>query len=128
MRDIEYEATTPVGVHIVPDGDFSLVLHDGGHRVQMWCNDGVVDEWPVTRLRESTGLDDKNGKRIFEGDMIELFNNKNGALTVEYKNAYVGGWVLTSILSLDWVSLGERRPSEVQVIGNIYDNPELTEG
>ena len=124
MRDIEYEATTPVGVHIVPDGDFSLVLHDGGHRVQMWCNDGVVDEWPVTRLRESTGLDDKNGKRIFEGDILAAGEYvpprevifEDAAFRVRDNDNHAN------------VALVPATASRLSVVGNIYDNSELIEG
>jgi uncharacterized phage protein (TIGR01671 family) len=153
MRDIEYEATTPVGVHIVPDGDFSLVLHDGGQRVQMWCNDGVVDEWPVTRLRESTGLDDKNGKRIFEGDILGFDwvyqDGREFAMNLTGPVQWLGGKFVVrhGYSQFDAADINqatfertwrEQYRSGVQdeyfqlkgfkVIGNIYDNPELTEG
>jgi uncharacterized phage protein (TIGR01671 family) len=74
---------------------------------------------------QSTGLFDKNGIEIFENDLIELFGNKNGAFQVEFKNAYVGGWSLTSPISKDHLSLGARKIEELEIIGSIHQNPEL---
>lgn len=70
-----------------------------------------------------TGLTDKNGVKIFEGDIVRLWgngNNLNGV--VEYSEAV---W---------WVRLKECRTylldlyDESVIIGNIYDNPELIGG
>lgn len=68
-----------------------------------------------------TGLKDKNGKKIFEGDLICVCDNKNGFLKVEFKNQYVGGWVLTHPEVIHELSLGARKVSDLEVIGNIHD-------
>jgi len=70
-----------------------------------------------------TGLKDKNGKEIYEGDLIRLCNNKNGVFEVIFVNSYQGGWNLKEKTAIDTVSLGARHPSELEVIGNIYENP-----
>lgn len=77
---------------------------------------------------EYTGLADKNGKR-FEG---YIFQASDG----DYVQRYVITW---NKESLEWsaecignpdgtLPLSEFRVSEIEVIGNIFDNPELLEG
>ncbi len=92
----------------------------------------IMDEYDPVVVYESsvgqfTGLKDKNGVDIYEGDIIRIYSNDNGYLLVEFKNHYVGGWVLTSHESEGWVSLGARKACDIEVIGNIHENPELLE-
>lgn len=79
-------------------------------------------------VMQSTGLKDKNGVEIFEGDIV-LF-------TIEDGFDYVYGKPGRINLSPEWgagvraiqggnYSLRECR--EVKIIGNIYENPELLE-
>lgn len=79
-------------------------------------------------LMQSTGLKDKNGVEIFEGDIV-LF-------TIEDGFDYVYGKPGIINLSLQWgagvraISGGNyplRKCREVRIIGNIYENPELLE-
>lgn len=71
-------------------------------------------------LMRSTGVLDKNGKEIFEGDVVNIFDEKlskiyfsEGAFCVEVLN---GGTPLHVYLS-----------EHLELIGNIYENPELLE-
>lgn len=68
-----------------------------------------------------TGLKDKNGKEIFEGDIIRVCGNKNGAFVVQFKNQYVGGWILKYKDEND-LSLGARKENDVEIIGNIHES------
>lgn len=79
-------------------------------------------------VMQSTGLKDKNGVEIFEGDIV-LF-------TIEDGFDYVYGKPGRINLSLQWgagvrASSGGNYPlrkcREVKIIGNIYENPELLE-
>jgi len=76
-------------------------------------------------LMQFTGLTDKNGTEIYEGDVICVSNNRNGFFQVVFVNAYVGGWVLKHDDDHDLLSLGARKQDDIEVIGNIHENPEL---
>jgi len=75
-------------------------------------------------LGQFTGLKDKNGVEIYEGDILKIHENKNGFFEVVFINAYVGGWILKH-KDYDVISLGARKQEHCEVIGNIYENPEL---
>jgi len=77
------------------------------------------------RVQQYTGLKDKNGVDIYEGDKVKVCNNNKGFFEVVFVTAYVGGWVLKH-KDLDIISLGARKETDVEVIGNIHSNPELS--
>ena len=95
---------------------------------------GVVD--PET-VGQYTGLKDKNGKKIFEGDIVRLTDEHNEmewTAVVVFGNPngdYSWGWQLNDIEEFDgnkdillWVDM-EESGAYCEIIGNIYDNPEL---
>ena len=85
-------------------------------------NQWIVD--PDT-LCEFTGLIDKNGKYIWENDILEVYNRK---CQITYGTWNCGccydvyGW----IANYDEFCY-EGNKSHGEVIGNIFDNPELLE-
>ena len=86
-----------------------------------------------------TGLTDKNGKKIFEGDILSIAKIMDGFGTYYFPPiAYPGNVVVKwGMCAWMWETLGEYRffinfPDawchfECEVIGNIHDNPELLE-
>jgi len=82
--------------------------------------------FPVTpeTVGQYTGLKDKNGVEIYEGGIVKVCNNNKGFFEVIFINAYVGGWVLKH-KDLEIVSLGARKETDVEIIGNVHQNPEL---
>jgi len=76
-------------------------------------------------LMQYTGLKDKNGVEIYEGDIIKLYGLPNAHFQVVFKNQYMGGWILMH--KKNEVSLGALDKNKLKVVGNIYENPELLE-
>ena len=75
-------------------------------------------------LCEFTGLHDCKGTKIFEGDIIQLSNSTSPIL---FKEGGFGYIMWEDFISFSGHNHLERILSRIQVIGNIYDNPELLE-
>lgn len=87
----------------------------------------LVDENTICQY---TGLTDKNGKKIFEGDILR-HADETILKTVwnDRKYGFAAQCVKGSALLKDckW-GLWEFESDEVEVIGNVFDNPELLGG
>lgn len=66
-----------------------------------------------------TGLTDKNGRKIFEGDIVRVDEKIYIAFWNEY-NFEIGIRNNEESMGIAYV-----HPSDIEVIGNIFDNPEL---
>ena len=73
---------------------------------------------------QSTGLKDKNSQEIFEGDIL---GTKDGLLNgvIEYRSD-LGMWTNSLIRYNNFERLCNVATSR-EIIGNIYENPELLE-
>lgn len=102
-----------------------------GHEGQP-CNMPFTPNNNLYDIQFCTGLKDKNSKLIYEGDIVKIkvledfdafgVNEKyieiNAPINYEY-----GGFFINSLENN--IFLGQIPMSEIEVIGNIYENPEL---
>lgn len=81
----------------------------------------------IETIGQYTGLKDKNGKEIYEGDIVKSISSKVGyVIFLQQEMGYVVVWDNCD------TRLGHRNrgggydcDGSIEVIGNIYDNPEL---
>ena len=71
-------------------------------------------------IMQSTGLLDKNGKEIFEGDIVSIDTDEFDSLFVKYETGIY--WLMDNEECVEHLSDYYKYAS---VIGNIYENPEL---
>ena len=102
---------------------FYLKNHEGECFIQNIDIHGYAKiEVDTATVGQFTGLTDKNGVNIFEGDIINCIDH-NGTLRREIVfnklDYFAFGWSTQSVsthIGIGW---------EMEVIGNIHDNPEL---
>ncbi len=88
------------------------------------CDNGIICQY--------TGLHDKNGKEIYEGDIVAICFQKaikRGKAVIKYIDKFAG-FVLTETgdAEHEYAPIGDYQMENFEVIGNIYDNPELLGG
>nr|DAD60962.1 MAG TPA: YopX protein [Caudoviricetes sp.]DAE55429.1 MAG TPA: YopX protein [Caudoviricetes sp.] len=97
--------------------------------------DSVAGDWIVNNdldLMQSTGLKDKNGKEIFEGDIVQYQNSKVPSADSKGVIRYFDNWAMFGIdieynepRALFFNGLADH--ISLEVVGNIYENQELIE-
>lgn len=106
---------------------YSVVIHEyPGDAPDIYDDFSVIEVDPST-FSEFTGLTDKNGKKIFEGDIVRIPNNS------------IDNYSIDIVCDIGMVVIHNHRDMgldtdfsiwygcELEVIGNIHDNPELLE-
>jgi len=99
------------------------------HRVNLTPDAKVVmpdgEEWELP-LMQYTGIKDKNGVKIFEGDVLKwTFNNLGGSRIIVVKEPKILREEFEGSIFTVGVGYNIKYPEQCEVIGNIYENPEL---
>lgn len=112
MREIKFRAWNKDGRYWLTDptspwGGINSAIHH------------IQDNY---ELMQYTGLKDKNGKEIYEGDIVKIGND----LIEEVKWVGVGDWMEDKQPMVGFVSHGTiYKGKPIEVIGNIYENKDL---
>ena len=77
-------------------------------------DDNLIDDETVGQY---TGLTDKNGVKVFEEDIVRIFDGEYFSGVVKYSNEQ-GSFTVDDTSLHYWVS-------DIEVIGNAHDTPEL---
>ncbi|MFQ9515381.1 MAG: YopX family protein [Eubacterium sp.] len=132
MRDILFKVKRTDNGEWV-EGYYFCMVHDDGRHVHHFMLPLGADlslGTPIEKIQvevnpetlcQYTGLTDKNGKKIFEGDILNvIYSDQQGEchytenyILHDLRNTSVIGW-------LDYAN-------ELEIVGNKFDNPELLE-
>lgn len=95
-------------------------------KAQIWCEENMVYKDSLYKL-QWPGLTDKNGKEIYEGDIVELIpteehktnSHMTGIRFVEYIDS-LASFFYNGFVPMSWGGF-----ESVEIIGNIHQNQEL---
>ena len=99
------------------------------HCIKTWICYYEVDQETICQY---TGLTDKNGKKIWENDVVRYYDNlanMNKEDLVKWNETHASFVRLhKSKMGLQYLYIDECIANRCEVIGNIFDNPELLGG
>ncbi|APD22423.1 hypothetical protein IPP24_00028 [Streptococcus phage IPP24] len=124
-----------IGKRMVFSDDILAIDYENKEIVtqQVYFENGLPDDRDIycydfdeIELMQSTGLKDKNGKEVFIGDIVKCTRGclHEVYLEKEYGGTFIGGM---PAVYLKGFGDGYAWTEYEEIIGNIYENPELLE-
>lgn len=121
-----------IGYYVLGFDVYEQPVHLIFEPTSMFFSYGETDGWTEidsSTLCQCTGLKDKNEKLIWENDIVK---DENGNLYKAFwqNNYYQFSWVCVKSdifqIGAKW-DLWRFKSFEIEIVGNIFDNPELLE-
>lgn len=115
---------------------FPYITRKNAVKINWYCSNFgsmITDEVDPETVGQYTGLTDKNGRKIFEGDIIEghchsQWNHELMRCVIAYNRDHFEARHYTNGIHGNYFTYKTVFSKDVVVIGNIYDNPELIGG
>lgn len=86
-------------------------------------------------IGQYTGLKDKNGKEIYEEDVVKITNKNSKVILIKpliaqivWSEEYLAYILITTSIKDAFENLGDYIDYDIEVIGNVFENPELLGG
>ena len=127
MKEIKFMVWDKENKEFLELGGETFLTYDGEKLQVLEGNENYATEYKDIEILQYTGLKDKNGKEIYEGYIIQGLNTwpfevliKRGHTRIKWKDydkQINEEYLLQSYINSD----------ELEVAGNIYQNPELLE-
>lgn len=122
MRQIKFRGKTTANGHwvygsLIDYGDNTFTIRNS--KSHPWVQADSISQF--------TGLHDRNGKEIYDGDVLERYNEQGVTMHINYFGSQFGCIQHWDGVDGDgsWYPLDSYDMSQWEVIGNIHDNPEL---
>lgn len=122
MRQIKFRAWDKVSEHMATVDMLRLITNVGYEQVGL-LKDGVefLRTWDECHIMQFTGLHDKYDKEIYEGDILAVISNGAPHEVFWEEN----GWSIAPNGNRERPHTTFLHDGEMEIIGNIYQNPEL---
>lgn len=132
MREIKFRAWDKKNNHMIYDVQTEIKIGEVGFtsgklgKMNMYTHFDEYFNDDNFEMMQYTGLKDKNDKEIYEGHIVKLFYPDMGHKIIFDKDTAMFGYYYKSIYGKFFCGL-YRHLKDIEIIGNIYENPELRE-
>ena len=134
MREIKFRGFSKtlnkwiIGVPYFSEGNWWILVDENTKSDDIGTGSYFVDK---NSIGQYTGLKDKNGVEIYEGDIVTIMDCEPSLYKICYwDNNFKWGveYIGNDKTNWQYENLEEFSYEDFEVIGNIYENPELLQG